>query len=352
MNATEILKEIQALSCAETKISDDTKEVLIRSHCLYLLCRSGDPLWKVAAARNGRVLAERCKQCAELFRDLESEGIAYAQIKGAPLAVLAYGNIGMRASTDIDLLVSKDDLSRVKPLLKRNGFIQARLTNNGIVPYSREEIVFYGLTTHQTAPFLKESGNQTDPYLEVDLNTDLFWGEAQAESDLYSILEHTVSMEPVPGYPVAVLAPPYAFASLCMHHYKDMNSLYLLYERNGYDFSQFCDVFYFCVNQLARYPVEPLREIWEELGVLPYVYWMLYYTAQVFRNSTLDGLLHAMENPVGDSLLEQYGLSQDERKCWEISFEERLFLGSFPEYLQMHLSERELEKIKHNLQYL
>ena len=351
-NTGAVLEEIRALARADMPVGKTAEEFLVRSHCIYLLCKTGNPLWKAIASRNEREAIGRYRQSAELLRAMEAEGIPYAQIKGAPLGRLAYGSAGMRRSTDIDLLVSRGDVTRIKPLMKRNGYVQGRLTKAGIAPYSRDEIVYYGMATHQTAPFIKAGEAGGTPWLEIDLNTDLFWGESPVKADMQTVLGHACKEEAVPGFSVSVLEAPYAFAGLCLHHYKDMNSIYLLYERNGYDFSQFCDIYFFFTRRLASYSGNALREIWDSLQASPYVYWMLHYTAYVFSDHALAEMARELESPFSRTLLDSFGLNEGERKQWDIPFEERLFCPSLQEYLKPRLSDKEMRKVWQNKRYL
>ena len=72
----------------------------------------------VTAAGNVRHYHELTK----VLRMLRNEGIAVIVLKGAHLAEIVYGNIGLRPMCDVDLLVRKDDLSKAQRRLMEAGY--------------------------------------------------------------------------------------------------------------------------------------------------------------------------------------------------------------------------------------
>src|SRR3989338_7451787 len=91
-----------------------------------------------AAARNTLIYSE-FKRAAEGFKD---KGIDVIVMKGAALAELIYQNIGLRNMSDIDLLIRKEDISRVDEVLKNTGYKAVDLS-----PYDGIDITGNYLTT-------------------------------------------------------------------------------------------------------------------------------------------------------------------------------------------------------------
>jgi hypothetical protein len=61
---------------------------------------------------------------ARLCKVFETEGIQVAVLKGLPLCMKAYGNLGIRHSKDIDLLVSPKDAKRAADKLQELGYVR------------------------------------------------------------------------------------------------------------------------------------------------------------------------------------------------------------------------------------
>lgn len=58
----------------------------------------------------------------KIVRLLQEHGIAVIPIKGPVLAVRVYGDVGLRQHADLDILVDKEDIGRVKQLLATVGY--------------------------------------------------------------------------------------------------------------------------------------------------------------------------------------------------------------------------------------
>ena len=77
------------------------------------------------AAQAALVARQSLAMAAETIRlqkAFEEAGIAALFVKGATLAMLAYGNIGIRHSKDIDLLVDKDNAEKAHSLMELLGY--------------------------------------------------------------------------------------------------------------------------------------------------------------------------------------------------------------------------------------
>ena len=69
--------------------------------------------------RNSLAMAAEAIRLQRLFDDA---GLPLLFLKGASLAMLAYGNLGLRSAKDIDLLVSPEILEPAIALLQRAGY--------------------------------------------------------------------------------------------------------------------------------------------------------------------------------------------------------------------------------------
>jgi hypothetical protein len=74
--------------------------------------------YQALARRNLRVAAE----LLQVLALLESHGIVAVPFKGPVLAAVAYGEITLRQFVDLDILVSRRDIGRVRDLLVGKGY--------------------------------------------------------------------------------------------------------------------------------------------------------------------------------------------------------------------------------------
>lgn len=348
----EYIKAIQMLANGEQP-GTDIYDMLYSHNCSYLISKlsSNDKYTnklKIENILNKVCIAERYKLCAELFNKLEECYIPYAVIKGAVLSAAAYKGPFIRHSGDIDLLVNRKNIDQIKKLLLDLGFIQGRVTENGIEPFSRRELLFQTSMSHQIAPFVKETNNKLYPYVNVDINLDILWGESKQNTDMDFVLEKTQDTT-INDITFKKLCPEMELISLCLHHYKDMNSIYLLYER-GLKLSHFCDIYFFVKN--CNLNLETLYTYCRKLNVSEYVYYCLYYTNLIFENSELKEYMALLHSENADALIDKFGLNEEERQIWNIDFYTRLFDINMSNYLDNILSEESLNKIRVNQMFM
>lgn len=282
-----------------------------------------------------------CIQKMDFFHQLSpitlDKDILYAVIKGDVLSVQSYGKLNARRYSDIDILTTRDDLAVVEQRLRENGF-----SNNS----KRTDRIALLANSHQISPW----GKNVSPWgrLEVDLNFDIFWGEYEGKRiDIKEFLSDTVEMD-IYGVKVRTLSPIKAMIQLVLHHYKDMNSIFLLATRNSITYDMFKDVYYLLMNNLDAISLDRLYVMGEEYGVIPYLFYVLYYTGQLFDDKILKQYIESFRTSEGESLLNYYGLCAKERKEWRCNFKTRLETQSIYNLIKDDLTEKDHCKISIN----
>lgn len=288
---------------------------------------------------------EACSSFFELLNDCQ---ISYATLKGAVLSKMIYNNEMLRQSSDIDIIIDSKDVSKVRTLLKSQGFLQGKIINQEIVSYNRHELLYYTVNTHQQAPFIKKNDNQICPYIMIDLNTDLMWGESNKTlnvADFLSNIESTV----VCGIHTKKLSPPAEFVALCLHHYKDMNSIYLLYTR-GLSLRLFFDIYNY-LEQVAP-DIQQVAKIAQKFRVSRYVAACIFNVRQFF-GIDIDELVLPYLNALGEwDLRDTFGLNERESYFWNIELYDRFFPEKLQKYFDCVLNEKEKKKIQTNLKWM
>lgn len=274
--------------------------------------------------------------CRALFDDLCEH--KYAVIKGEPLSKMAFNSLGERLSSDIDILFSKKDIKKYENLLTKHGFCSCRTT--------REDKVIMLAFSHQVAQWYKSNppwGN-----VIIDLNFDIFWGEYEGKRiDIDRFLSDAIEME-IHGVKIKTLPPIKSLIQLILHHYKDMNSLFLLATRKSIKYDMFKDIYYLLKNNLDAIPLDELYAVSAEYEIIPYVFYVLYYTGQVFDDNDLRQYIEAFKTLEGEALLNCYGLCAKERKEWKYDFNMRLESDCLYELIKNDLTDKDREKIAVN----
>ena len=348
MTPGDIIQSIRELTHGKVT-KTDISALLYRHNCFYLLSKLPNSPYinkmSLNQALNRIAIQERYRSCRTLFQQLS---IPYAVIKGAVLSNVAYGNPFIRTSGDIDILIRRQDSDIIKKQLVSCGFIQGRVTDQGIIPFTRKEVLFQTALTHQTAPYIKQTNNPLCPYINIDINMDILWGESLEKSnmDLVLSLSEETSLFNIT---FRKLTPEMEFISLCLHHYKDMNSIYLL-TYGSLKLGLFCDIYYYLIN--VKPNAQIIKDICKTLNVGRYIYVCIYQAMQIFDDSRLEQYLNALDSAKDIILLNTFGLTNAERKAWGISLPERLFHSNLPSYIESLLNQDEKEKIQINRTFM
>src|SRR5262249_34526693 len=80
------------------------------------------------ASRRAILRLRQVAEAAHIFALFSSAGIRCLHLKGAPLSERAFGDIGLRDSRDVDLLIEPRHLRRADSLLRANSFARIKPT--------------------------------------------------------------------------------------------------------------------------------------------------------------------------------------------------------------------------------
>lgn len=282
------------------------------------------------------------KHISEIISQMNN--VSYAIVKGAPLSYYAYGDYGRRSFVDTDLLVDRKNVTAVEKILLAHGFKQV-IDEDNFERVDRKTRTFCMSNSHQLLPYYKIINNQR---ICFDINFDIFWGEYEGKRiSVEEFLSDATEME-IYGIQVKTLPPIKALIHLALHHYKDMNSIYLLATRKSIKYEMFQDVYCLLKNNLASISIGKLCSMSMEYDIFPYMFYILYYTGQVYEDEWLKKYIEAFRTPEGERLLNCYGLCTKERKEWKYDFKTRLETDDLYGFIRNDLSENDLQKININ----
>lgn len=327
-------------------------KLLMEHKCYYLI-----KLWKNLQenksfygelASNYIKSKEEINFCQEIFNALNNLGISYAVFKGFVLSYSAYGSVAFRNSKDIDIVINPKDLTAVDNLLIDLGFRQGCFIEDEFVPANRAKEIFYLKFAHQTLPYVKKVSGKVVKYLMIDINFDLLWGEHMSKLDMDNVLKNVIPYE-LYGIEFFKLNTIYEFIAICLHHYKDLNSIVQIY-KNKYVLSTFCDIYFYLINNFLE-PNELVAET-SNLGVSDYVFFCIALAYEVFEDERLKPYITVLYSSEAESMLNRCGLTQDEYKTWNFPLAERLFLSTKKELFLEMLTQKDMDKIKFNLEML
>lgn len=290
------------------------------------------------AIDNNRIYRLKYIIAQSFFHDIYDRH--YAVIKGQCLSMQAYNNPCQRNSGDIDILVPKEDLRYFEEDLR---YFESVLDKNQFKSISSNHYnrIFYSTYSHQIPPYRKA-------ITEIDMNFDILWGEYTGKRiNISEFLSDTIEME-MYNCKIKTLPPLKALVQLSLHHYKDLNSIFILATRKNIKLDLFKDLFFLLKNNLNEIPIDRLYVTCANYEIIPYIYYMLYYTGFIFKDEDLDKYIEAFKTPQGEALLNCYGLDKNERHEWKYDFQTRLNCRNIYDLIKKDLTEKEFTKIKIN----
>lgn len=278
---------------------------------------------------------ELFKNAKPVFEALQGN---YALVKGEALSKQIYGIEGMRQSADIDVLIPRQQLKEAERILTENGFFCASS--------SRADRIELLTGSHQIMPWVKDCY----PFGQTvfDLNFDIFWGEYEGKHvNMASFLSDVAEMN-IYGARIKVLPPCKAVIQLALHHYKDLNSIYLLAIGKRIEAKKFKDIYDLLTAYQDLISPDELYGMSKAFDVVPYLYYVFYYTNQCFPCSLLAQYVEAFYCSEGEALLDCFGLCSKERKRWRSDFSARLKEENPYSLIVDDLEQEDFDKIKWN----
>ena len=132
-------------------------------------------LYLINQIQSLRTLSHK-KYITSLAESLNRSEIPHAFLKGAILAHSIYP-LGCRISSDIDVLLNGDDLTKCGTIFKEIGFVQGfhDENENVVVPATRRELVNYRMNYGEVVPFRQVVDEPGINLIEIDINFSLDW---------------------------------------------------------------------------------------------------------------------------------------------------------------------------------
>jgi hypothetical protein len=161
--------------------------------------RDLDKRYTIKAGHNALL----AKELQEILQDLQSANVTALAYKGPALAVLAYGDMAFRnPSSDIDLLLRKDDLPRAKQALQSRGYTVS-------------------LSESQEEHFLKYRYHLHCERRNPELHLELHWALTPAYWPFPLDFWNRTRQVNLAGVPVLTLDPECSLLALCAHGAKE-----------------------------------------------------------------------------------------------------------------------------------
>ena len=155
---------------------------LVHNHVQRIASGTTFPWLPPLAERFQRTLMWNLQLNAELRRVLEifqARSIPVLVYKGPALAQLLYGNLGLRVSEDLDLLIRREDVARASATLADEGYLpEYELSGAALAQYNRHSCE-RNFVEPRTGTLVELHWQILPPLLGIHFDEDLLWSSPQ-----------------------------------------------------------------------------------------------------------------------------------------------------------------------------
>lgn len=236
--------------------------------------------------------------------------------KGLVLSALAYGDLGARMMSDIDLLIRRADTKAVLGVLGSLGFESGRPSADctRVLPWSRAASTVIHLTMPNIPSLVRLGGSDVLPAVVVDLTTGLFeknTGYSYDTEYVFSVADE-VSLD---GLIIPTLRSEDYMVDVCAHLFKEAKSLGCIQSGKDLVLQKFSDV-----ARLSNYLSREGKwgstiDVAKKFGADQPLFYSLYFTNEVFQGSIDEAVLSAVE-PADKSFLFTFGDHEHQTEEW------------------------------------
>ncbi|MBD5469008.1 MAG: nucleotidyltransferase family protein [Lachnospiraceae bacterium] len=334
----------------------ELRKIAERNSLMPVLCETGKEIWTEIGRREKsldtrNMYESRIKMALPIFEEFEKENIEYAVLKGSYLADVAYGDMNIRDSNDIDILIRKEDIKRIKEICVVNGFVSGKSDRKRkcIIHYNRTQEVAFSLNTHQIATMVKTGSNHYFDFYDtvLDCNFSLFWGGYNGkETPSNDFLRNRFKYVDSNGLAYFVLNMEYNLLQLCLHAYKEANGFFFIKAKGGLCLRAFLDIFYYVIECEDKLDWDILSKLIKEYELERYVYFVMSVIKELFgERKSVNYLITASENVETIRSVDEMGLTRV--ISWGgIPIKERFFSEKVNEWLGSNISYEEMERLK------
>lgn len=269
---------------------------------------------------------------ADILKDVN---FTYTILKGGVL--LSMYPMGVRTSNDIDLLVSRRDISKVVECFRNQGFVQGFIRNERIVEAGRREIINAQLNRGEIIPFVKKIGWQGLEFLEIDINVSLDEKASEDTEVIDKMLQERRCFSVNQGKVLYTLNTEDFLIHLCVHLYKEATVFQWVEMGRDLSIYKFLDIYLYYRRFTDEHWEETLVKRIQEFKLEIPCYYAMYYTGELFDTKIFNGVLERIEefDIHKDMLNHVYNPVDKKIYKYHTKFLERLFDGHREKQLEV-----------------
>ncbi|MFF5980673.1 nucleotidyltransferase family protein [Streptomyces olindensis] len=273
--------------------------------------------------RRNRALSD---EFGKVIRWLDDGGLPYAIRKGPVISERLYRDPGIRRMGDMDILIAREDTTRLAAALEDLGYVQGRVSANGntVQQFNRSTQVYWRMHVKTNSlPFVKIANVEQVESFNIDVCFNISQPRSDSVTNTVDLLERRVRTE-ICGEMSWALSLDDQFIDLCAHLHKEATSAY--YIKGGFDLEllKFLDIALVCAESSEKDLWAAIGKQTEKYNAGQSVYYALYHTALLYPDAVPTEILDRFR-PSDVGFLEEYGTFEGRPQKWDTPFLNRLF---------------------------
>lgn len=256
-------------------------------------------------------------------------GVECIPLKGAYLIPEVYKDNGVRTVNDIDFLIKKSDMLKVREAMNSLDYFEGEYdsVDNIIKKPKREKMILWKTQMNSMHPFKKVVDCEYTKFLEFDFSFSL---DFELKTEPVDVMVSRAKR----GNNFLQLKPSDFFIHQCCHHYKEASNTAWVIFNSDINLIKFCDVREFIIREMNAKEFDDAISFAKEYGFEKAVYFTLFYLKIIYDDNYEEELLERLE--IKDtSFLNKFGeRDYDNPMVWKKDFWQRMFYSNQDELIE------------------
>lgn len=240
--------------------------------------------------------------------------------KGGYLIPYLYQEFGVRTINDIDCLIRKDDIEKLRKVLNDLGYIEGEYdrTTKEVRPVVRQKQIMWVRKLSNLFPFQKKSDSPYIEFFDYDFCFS-FNKDTEPVNDIInrSVLKNTENLKPSDF-----------FIHLCYHLLREAKSAVAILYQVDLNIIKFCDIREFLINKMNENDCIEAIKFAQKFNLEDSIYFTLYYLIEIYDDDIAKWMLSKLELK-DTNFMNSYGdVDFSHIRKWKKSFWDRLFAYS------------------------
>lgn len=278
--------------------------------------------YNIGTRERNKVYLEQLDLIAEALRN---NGVNCVPLKGGYLIRNVYKDLGIRTVNDIDCMISRADVSKVRDVLRSLGYIEGEYDENQgqIIPVSREKLMLWKTKMYNLFPFRKLTASDYAKVVNFDFSFSM---DLDIKTEPVDIMVGRSEQHQKDKH--NYLRPSDFFVHQCCHHYREASNASWVMLDSDLNLIKFCDAREYILQEMNDSDFEEAITFAKTYGFEKALYFTLYYLNEIYGDGYEEALMHRLDiqdlsflNAFGEN---DFGYSIQ----WKKNFWQRIFAES------------------------